>query len=56
MPPLGSTRERPSGVYTMLMIVSAAFLALAFLVTLRELQTDYNFWGAEDYIADEAEE
>lgn len=53
MPPLGSTRERPFGIYTVLMIVAAAFIALAAVVTYSELTSDYDFMGTEGYIADE---
>ncbi len=53
MPPLGSTRERPFGIYTVLMIVAATFLLLAAMVTYTELTSDYDFMGTGGYIADE---
>ena len=53
MPPLGSTRERPFGIYTVLMIVAAAFMALAAMVTYSELTSDYDFMGTRGYIAEE---
>ncbi len=52
MPPLGSTRERPFGIYAVLMIVAAAFLALAAMVTYSELTSDYDFMGTEGYVAE----
>jgi hypothetical protein len=51
MPPLGSTRERPFGIYTVLMIVAAAFLFLAIVVTYIELDSEY--WGAGGYMAED---
>jgi hypothetical protein len=55
MSPLGSTRERPFGIYSVLMIVAAAFLALAFLVTYHELTSDYDFMGAGGFEVEEEE-
>ena len=57
MPPRESTSRPPrSNVYSVLLIVSAVFLALAVVITLRELQTDYDFGGqasAYDAVGDE---
>ena len=52
MSPLGSARERPLGIYMVLLVVAAAFLALATFATLRELQSDYDFWGSGGYEED----
>ena len=57
MPPLGSAGQRPLGIYTALMIISAAFLALAALVTYSELSSDYDFMGsAQGFEVEEPEE
>ncbi len=56
MSPLGSGRERPLGIYTVLMIVAAAFLALAFLVTYHELTSEYDFLGTGGFETMEEEE
>ena len=50
-------RERPLGIYTVLMIVSAVFLAMAVLVVWRlELNADYDFGGTEGYQRTEIDE
>ncbi len=49
-------RERPFGIYAVLMIVSAVFLALAALVTYSVLTDDYDFVGTEVYGGPQADD
>ena len=56
MPPLASTKEPPLSIYTILLVVAAAFLALATMVTWSELTSDYDFMRTEGYVVEEEEE
>jgi hypothetical protein len=48
MPPRESTSRRErTNVYSVLLVVSAAFLLLAVLITVSELRSGYHFMGTE---------
>ena len=49
MPPRESTRPARNNVYSVLLVVSAAFLALAIIITWVELKSDYDFMGTKEY-------
>jgi len=49
MPPRESTRPARTNVYSVLLVVSAAFLALAIIITWVELKSDYDFMGTAEY-------
>ena len=49
MPPRESTRPARNNVFSVLLVVSAAFLALAIIITWVELKSDYDFMGTADY-------
>ena len=48
MPPRESISRAPrTDVYSVLLVVAAAFLALAVLITFGELKSDYDFMGSD---------
>jgi hypothetical protein len=54
MPPRESTSRPPrTNVYSVLLVVSAVFLALAVFITWGELKSDYDFMGTAGEFAGE---